>query len=406
MYTQTLATVQAEAGHHVAVFCPSTMREDGRAITADAEQDVRIYRIPLGSRTRTQVFRDTFRQKQLQAALQTILRQELPDIVHVQHLMGMPMGLVDLLVDANIPYVVTLHDYWYACVNAQLLTNTDQTICEGPDSLAINCGQCAVARTGREGAMWLAPAISPLMQYRKARLRTVLEKARYVIAPTNFVRQTYINLRVQSDNMVVIRHGIDLPDEAYWATRSKHTLPNGDRPLLVGYVGSIGWQKGVHVLIEAVNELPPGSVQVTIYGDLTTFPEYAAQLLEMIQLPDIKLAGPVSREHFWMAVAELDVVILPTLWFETSSLVLDEAFAAGIPVVASQIGVLNEKVEDGINGRLFSVGDAIALRDILVDILEDPGLLDRWRAGIPAVRTVDEHVREIEELYQSTLDTV
>ena len=110
LHTQTLATNQAEAGHQVAVFCPSPMRWDGRAIVADVEQGVRIYRIPLGPRTRTQVFRATFRQPQLLAALQTILRQELPDIVHIQHLMGMPIGLVDLLVEENIPYVVTLHD--------------------------------------------------------------------------------------------------------------------------------------------------------------------------------------------------------------------------------------------------------------------------------------------------------
>jgi glycosyltransferase involved in cell wall biosynthesis len=206
--------------------------------------------------------------------------------------------------------------------------------------------------------------------------------------------------------MVLIRHGITLPDEALLAANRRYATPARDKPLQIGYIGSIAWQKGVHILIEAFNDLPPGSVQLTIYGDLAAFPDYAAQLKEMIQQPGITLAGPLSREKLWPALAELDLVILPTLWYETSSLVLDEAFAATVPVVASNIGVMSEKVDDGRNGRLFPAGDTVALRQILTDIGENPALLDRWRTGIPPVRTIAEHVKEIEELYHSTLDTV
>jgi glycosyltransferase involved in cell wall biosynthesis len=244
------------------------------------------------------------------------------------------------------------------------------------------------------------------MRSRTLRLRTVLQKARYAIAPTNFVRQTYIDLGAQGDNIVLIRHGISLPDEKLVAANRRQAALRQDKALHVGYIGSIGWQKGIHILIEAVNELPPGSVQLTLYGDLTTFPDYVAQLQGMIQKREIQLAGPLARENLWTALAELDLVVLPTLWYETSSLVLDEAFAAGVPVVVSDIGVMSEKVEDNINGRLFPPGDFTALQQILAEIAEDRGLLNRWRAGIPAVQTIAEHVREIEELYRSTLDTV
>ena len=406
LYTETLAAIQAAAGHHVAVFCPAPRLGDGGVPTAVIENGVRIYRIPIGPRSRSQVFRDTFRQRQLREAWQLVLRQEAPDLVHVQHLMGMPVGLVDPLLEAGIPYVVTLHDYWYFCANAQLLTNTDQTICAGPDQRALNCAQCALARSGREKIMGLAPAIAPLMRYRNAKLQAVLQKARYAIAPTDFVRQTSIDLGARSENVVLIRHGISLPDEKLVAANRRQAASRQDKAFHVGYIGSIGWQKGVHILIEAVNMLPPGRLRLTIYGDLTTFPDYVTQLQGMIQGPEVRLAGPVSRENLWTTLAGLDLVVLPTLWYETSSLVLDEAFAAGVPVVVSDIGVMSEKVEDNMNGRLFSPGDATALQQILSEIEEDPGLLDRWGEGIPAVQTIAEHVKEIEELYQSTLDTV
>jgi glycosyltransferase involved in cell wall biosynthesis len=339
-------------------------------------------------------------------ALHTVLDQEAPDLVHVQHLMGMPTGLVDLLVDATIPYVVTLHDYWYFCANAQLLTNTDQRICAGPDERAVNCGQCALVRAGRKNIAWMAPTVAPVMRMRNKRLRTVLNRASIVIAPTEFVRQTYMEAGMSSDTMVTIRHGIEMPEKELETARRRLVTRKRDGCLRIGYVGSIGWQKGVHILIEAVNMLPTECVQLTLYGDLGSFPDYVTRLQRLVQHPGIILAGPVSRENLWMALAEFDVVILPTLWYETSSLVLDEVFAMGIPVVASRIGVMVEKVRDGVNGRLFTAGDAFDLHRVLLDLLENPDVLDHWRAGIPPVRMIHEHVEEIGRLYQSTLNTV
>ncbi len=406
LYTQTLANRQVEASHEVTVFYPSPAILPGEGLHIATEKGVRVYRASVGPRTRTQVFRDTFRQPNLVAALQTILDNERPDIVHIQHLMGMPLDLVDLLMEAGIPYVLTLHDYWYICANAQLLTNTDHTICAGPDRIAVNCAQCAIARAGKGGVRWLAPALTPIMGYRNRRLRAVLAGAQHVIAPTEFVGRTYAAHGVASENIVVIQHGIELPPETTSGALSKIAAPRKLPPLRIGYIGSIGWQKGVHVLINAVNELPPDSAQLTIYGNPSNFPDYAARLKRLMRRSDITMAGQLPREHLWTALAELDLVVLPSLWYEVSPLVIDEAFAASVPVVASNIGGLAEKIADGLNGRLFPPGDAAALGQVLAEVLSEPHLLHRWQNGVPPVKTITDHVREIEALYQSTLDTV
>ena len=406
LYTQTLANIQVKAGHEVAVFCPAPTINGGGDLQAATEQGVRIYRVPVGPRTRTQVFRDTFHEPDLAAALRTVLGVERPDIVHIQHLMGMPLGLVDLLIEAGIPYVLTLHDYWFVCANAQLLTNTDHTICPGPDRLAVNCARCAIARAGKGGLLWLAPALAPVLAYRNRRLRAVIARAQYVIAPTDFVRRTFAALGIPDENLVIVQHGIELPPETALAAFPVSTESHGLPPLRIGYIGSIGWQKGVHVLVEAVRDLPSASVSLKIYGDPSTFPAYTAKLKGLMRDSDISMAGPLPREHLWSALAELDLVVVPSLWYETSSLVLDEAFVAGVPVVASDIGVLAEKVTDGLNGRLFPPGNAAALGQVLREILSEPHLLHRWQNGIPPVQTIGDHVREIEALYQSTLDTV
>ena len=77
--------------------------------------------------------------------------------------------------------------------------------------------------------------------------------------------------------------------------------------------------------------------------------------------PGITFAGAVARDDLWPAMADFDVVVLPTLWYEVSPLVIDEVFAMGIPIVASRMGAQTEKIGEGVNGRLFPPGDVPAL---------------------------------------------
>ncbi|MEZ4517887.1 MAG: glycosyltransferase [Chloroflexota bacterium] len=182
-----------------------------------------------------------------------------PEIVHIQHLMGLPVEIVDQLVARQIPFVIALHDYWYGCANAQLLTNTDQTICAGPDEQATNCAHCALARAGLpSAAVVLAPVLAPVMRRRNALLAWVFAAASLVIAPNEFVRSTYAAMGLPVNQVVVLPWGMDLPPDLP-EIRLAAELARADRPpgeLHLGYVGSLSHQKGIHVLVEAFNRLP------------------------------------------------------------------------------------------------------------------------------------------------------
>jgi glycosyltransferase involved in cell wall biosynthesis len=94
------------------------------------------------------------------------------------------------------------------------------------------------------------------------------------------------------------------------------------------------------------------------------------------------------------------VVVVPSLWFENSPVVIQEARAAGVPVVASRHGALVEKVRDGVDGLLFTPGDAGALRQALLRVAEEPGLLVRLRLGVPPAMDLGEHVEKLEQIYE------
>jgi glycosyltransferase involved in cell wall biosynthesis len=394
LYTQTLAIIQVEAGREVSIFVP--------AISAPTwpdpsiEDGIQVYRFPGFAENATRRFSNTFANKQIERAFEQVLKSEKPDIVHVQHLMGLPVALIEIITDCGIPYILTLHDYWYVCANAQLLTNYDNTICSGPDWW-VNCARCGLERIDYGAASILSPLVAPVFALRNRLTTKALTKAHHLVAPTRFVRDLYVDHGVRADKISVIPHGIDAPVASF--TRSEPVK----NQLRIGYVGGLSWQKGVHVLVKAVNELPLDGIFLSIWGDPTVFPEYVDELRKISRHPGITIEGPLSRDDFWSKMSGYDVLVVPSLWYETASLVIQEAFSMGVPVVASGMGALASRVEDGVDGVLVPPDDPEALASALRELMKSPDLLQTLRSGIKPVVTIDEHAEQIARLYKTAI---
>jgi glycosyltransferase involved in cell wall biosynthesis len=78
----------------------------------------------------------------------------------------------------------------------------------------------------------------------------------------------------------------------------------------------------------------------------------------------------------------------------------------GIPMIASDIGSIDEKIQDGVNGRLFAPGDVNALRDIFTELIMAPETLVEWSRNIEPVNSIYDHIRALEEIYTGALNTV
>ncbi|MGD2040368.1 MAG: glycosyltransferase, partial [Anaerolineae bacterium] len=102
-------------------------------------------------------------------------------------------------------------------------------------------------------------------------------------------------------------------------------------------------------------------------------------------------------------LADSDVMVVPSLWYENSPVVIQEARAAGLPVVVSGHGALAEKVQHGVNGLHFPPGDATALRRILARLAGDADLLAKLRQNIPAPMDMSEHAQRLEILYRQVM---
>jgi glycosyltransferase involved in cell wall biosynthesis len=350
-----------------------------------------IYRAQAGAFSAIHRFIATYGHPYLEKCFDRVLKQERPNCIHFQHLMGLPAKLVSIARRAGIPMAFTLHDYWFACPNAQLLTNYSWEVCKGP-RFWLNCAYCAVARLEMPILAPLIPLLALLLAYRALLLRNILKSADAIIAPTTFVREWFVKWGIPANRIRLIKHGIELPNQ-------KRQLIKSPGVVRFAYIGGLAWQKGLHVLVKAFNGLPKGKATLSIWGDMETFPEYSATVRHLVSHPGIAFKGSFPREKLWNVLANIDVLVVPSLWYETSSLVIQEAFAAQIPVIASNQGALAEQVQDEVNGLLVPPGEVEALRTAMSRFLEEPGLLNALRSWIRPVRTLDEHVREVEELY-------
>jgi glycosyltransferase involved in cell wall biosynthesis len=391
LYTQSVARTLAGLGHQTGVFY--RRHASGQGLEHHRDEDVTLWAAWSGTENPRRRFMATFGDAAIERLFVGALDDFRPDLVHVQHLMGFPVQLLRLLRQRRIPYVVTLHDYWWICANAQLLTNYGLQTCNGP-RLWLNCGRCALARAGMDALWPAAPALVPLLAARARLQHQALDQADQLIAPTRFVKDWHVGHGLSAAQIEVLPHGIERPLE-----RALRATSTGS--LRFAYIGGLAWQKGIHVLLEAFKRVK-GEAELWVAGSQASDPAYA-HLLRSLAGPKVRFMGELSREQVWGCLAEVDVLAVPSLWYEAFSLIAHEAFLAGTPVIASRLGALAEVVQDGVDGLLVPPNDVSAWTSALQRLVDEPALLENLRTGVQAPMGLTQHVRFLCDVYERLL---
>jgi glycosyltransferase involved in cell wall biosynthesis len=234
------------------------------------------------------------------------------------------------------------------------------------------------------------PVLALPLALRNRRLQTVLAQATKLIAPANFVKQWYVAQGLPAEKIAVMPWGLDYP--------TRPEVPPHDS-FRVGYLGGLSWQKGVHVLVEAFAQMPE-TAELWIAGDTEFDPDYVKRLKRNGRATFL---GKLNRQQVWQMLAQLDVIVVPSLWYETFCFVISEAFAIGVPVITNDLGVLAERVRHGIDGLLVAPGNVEQLAQALQTLHDDPALLNQLRQNILIISTVAEHTAVIAQLYHETI---
>lgn len=353
----------------------------------------------------------TYKNAKIDRAFALLLDEIDPDIVHFQHLIDLSASLIEVVKERGIPAVLTLHDFWFICPMITLL-RSDYSICDGSDEEFENCLKCWNKAQAKSLAGFMAKYSIPRVlakvfelaeiainrgriMERNEYMKSLLLKLDKLIAPSRFLRDVFIQHGIPEEKIIYSNNGYDLSAFAGFRKREHDKL-------IFGFVGAVGMQKGVHVLVEAFNKVQRENVELRIYGDYNPRSNYFKELQAKAKNHRIKFMG--RFEDVKWPYSEIDVLVIPSIWYETGGpLVATEAFIAKTPVIASNIGCIPEFLEDGKTGLLFEAGNADHLLEEMKAFIENPNLVKEFSANIGHIKTIGEQAREIERIYENIL---
>jgi glycosyltransferase involved in cell wall biosynthesis len=159
---------------------------------------------------------------------------------------------------------------------------------------------------------------------------------------------------------------------------------------LFGFIGQIARHKGTDILVDALRRLGKGRAKLRIYGPSDQDPVYMDRLRSAAEGLAVEFAGTFPKEQMAQVLSEIDVLVIPSRWYENSPLVLLNALATHTPVIVSDVAGMTEFIEEGKNGFSFERGDSGALAELMRRFTSD-----RWLAAEMARRTSFERTIEV-----------
>jgi glycosyltransferase involved in cell wall biosynthesis len=286
-----------------------------------------------------------------------------PDVVHFHHFVG--IGTSALRVVRNVlpsaPVLLTLYEYLPICANdGQFVKTGSLELCYEATPRA--CHACF-------------PGIPPQDFFLRE----------------GFLKQRYVEWGLDESRIIVVDNGFPRVEPL-----PPRPVRDGEGRGCFAYFGQLNPYKGVQVLLRAFSLLPesaPPWITLDVFGaNLEHSPEgFQREFQDLLRgNPRVRFRGPYENSRMRRLLSAIDWVVVPSLWWENSPLVIQEASTSGRPVITSNIGGMAEKVEHGSNGLTFEVGDPKALRDVILEAATREGLWDSLASRLTGGPWIDE----------------
>ncbi|WP_169337631.1 glycosyltransferase [Segetibacter koreensis] len=418
VYTWALAKSLKAKGHEVTIVTPNyksfelyEYKYDGLLVKRYAEQGNRDRSVIMGKRPPDGI-----------EAFQKLIQELNPDIVHIQELAGSSgIGLYHarVLKQMAIRIIFTLHLARYSCFSGTLMYKGKEP-CSGLIDIE-RCTRCALSKqrisnmcrqalyytsmplynlninTGRInhsiGTAFSYPFIIEQLQSNLLEIFSLSEK---IIVLTDWYKEVLLKNGIPENKMCIIKQAIP-----YNIQTSKVRDLKTPEPVKLVFVGRIDPIKGLHLLIDAIVGLPQDKIVLDIFG-ATNDEDYLLNLHSKTKASNnIVWKGLLTPTDVVPTIRQFDALVLPSTVAEMSPLVIQEAFAAEVPVIGANLAGIAEQVQHGYNGLLFDFNSTSSLRKVLSGIIEDKTVLDKLKGNIASPPDFESVVEQTLSVYNN-----
>jgi len=424
-YTLSLARELVALGHEVTVVSATFQGEprQKRLVDSYAWEGIDVLSIDKNAVPHRDIA-ETYDQPIMRWVHERILRRLRPDAIHVCHLINHTAALLDAARALEIPVFATLTDFFGFCLTNKLETDRG-ALCGGPSPSRANCIACHLkAAGGQPGAggmsrflagagvrplaaraLALAGSIRPGFRAGSLRpadiiarpdvLRAALGLYREAIAPSTFLRDAYAANGFPAP-LRLSHFGIDIDRRA--------KPPPADRTALrLGYIGQLAPHKGVDILLDALARAAAPSLSLRIWGDEAQDPAHARRLRALAAGQAVAFEGTFAPDRLADLMADIDLLVIPSTWYENSPLILLQALATHTPVVVSDVAGLTEFIDEGRTGYAVKRGDAAALAGLLGRLAAAPDGVHAMSRATHYARRVRDMAADVVAMYGSHL---
>lgn len=323
--------------------------------------------------------RDTLWSKRTVRDVGDVISRFRPDVMHVHNTFPLiSPSLYWAAARAGVPVVQTLHNFRLMCLSALFLR--EGHVCE--DCMG-RLPWRGVTRACYRGSRAASAALAGMLALHRG-IGTYRDKVARYIALNEFCRGKFIEGGLPADRVVVKPNFVDFAPP----------VPAERAGLL--FVGRLSAEKGVATLVAAMALSHGGQLRVAGDGPDVGVLDGVAGVVRLGGLP-----GDAVRREMSRAMA----LVVPSIWFENFPRTIVEAFACGLPVIASRIGALADIVTDGETGLLFEPGNPRDLAEKLAWAQANPEQMGamgrRARAQYEAEFSAEVNYRRLLEIYEA-----
>ncbi len=373
----------------------------------------------------TKASRDIITGKKAPGGLETflaILKNESPDIVHYHELAGsIGIGNYHLKASHELGFknIITFHVVKYSCKTGTLMYMGKQK-CDGIIK-KLRCSKCWLHHKGEVGLrrniitagftftkffnldtsvfnneLGTALAFPKLIERFKKTLLSIQANTSKIIVLTDWYKNILIKNGIAETHIELIYQG--LPTKKL---PLKVTKPTSQK-LRIIYVGRISHFKGVDVMLCALQHVDPDLFLLDIYGGCNE--DDYMMLCKSLSASNksVQWKRALAPELVIQTIQQYDIICIPSAVSEMGPFVLKEAFAAGVPAVASDVYGNAEQIEHGQNGWLFKYNDVEDLRKNIENLISNPSLIGDANLKMKPVKEFSLVAQEHLVLYQNT----